>query len=151
MVDRLVAEQRVRIAVPLSTGSVAEVETVWAVPLGDDLYRIDNVPFSAYGLHLDDIVAGVPRTTGITMVRVVTAGGHDTFRVLVWPDVDPIQAQPLLDQLGHIGCGIERATSRWVAIDVPPSVDRDAVVQILDRGWLDHVWRYEDSKEGPPD
>ena len=33
-----------------------KTESVWAEPLGGDLYRIRNVPFCAMGLSQDDVV-----------------------------------------------------------------------------------------------
>ena len=33
---------------------------MWAEPLGDDLYKIENVPFYAYVLNSHDIVRATP-------------------------------------------------------------------------------------------
>ncbi len=37
-------------------------ESMWAEPLGNDLYKIENVPFYAYGLNYQDTVRATPES-----------------------------------------------------------------------------------------
>ena len=37
-------------------------ESVWALPLGHDRYRIQNVPFYAYGVSYDEMRRGAGQT-----------------------------------------------------------------------------------------
>jgi len=82
-------ETRTRISLPLPAGAVAEFESVWAVPLGGDLYRVSNVPFSAYGVNYGDTVSTAPSNTGPVMREVVSPSGHETYRVLIGREINP--------------------------------------------------------------
>ena len=144
-----VAEDRVQISIPLPPGASAEDEALWATPLGGGTYRIENIPFSAYGLSLGDEVIASRGRNGLRIARVARRAGHSTYRVLVWPDVDVARADEMIGRVELAGCGVERATQRWIAIDVPPSADRAQVLDLLEIGWKDGVWRYEGGDEEP--
>ena len=140
---------RVQVVVSVPPGTGADLEALWATPLGNGLYRIDNIPFSAYGLHLGDEVLAEAGQAGLRMVEVARRGGHSTYRVLAWPGSALDQIEERLGVIESLGCGVERATLRWVALDVPPTTDRSAVVALLEDGWRDGVWRYEGGDEAP--
>ena len=58
-------------------------ESLWALPLGDDLYEIRNTPFHAYAINWGDIVRAPVDSDQIPQVQeVVKRSGHETFRVL---------------------------------------------------------------------
>lgn len=59
------------------------VESVWAQPLGDDLYEIRNVPFYAYGLNYSDIVRARSEDPDLKpeVIEVIKENGHSTIRV----------------------------------------------------------------------
>jgi Domain of unknown function (DUF4265) len=117
--------------------------------MADGRYWIANVPFSAFGSNLDDIVEASHEDRVALFHALVAPGGHRTYRMLIWPDVDPGSADTALATLVSLGCGIERATSRWIALDVPPSVPAPDVVQVLDSAWEQCLWRYEDAAVAP--
>ena len=52
---------RVKVAVQLPPDSPSDKETLWAESVGPDLYRLDNIPFYAKGIALDDIVEASKR------------------------------------------------------------------------------------------
>lgn len=125
------------------------IETMWADPVGPDLYRLDNSPFWAYGVSWLDVVEARPDEGGqLAFVRVVEKSGHRTVRVIFEPGVDEDPAgQAALDGLTALGCTYEGMNPRYLAIDLPPGVDLMAVAGYLtERGvqWEHADPRYSD-------
>lgn len=124
---------KVLFRVPNEDGT-AEVETLWAFPLGDDKYRLDNSPFYAYSVSVHDVVlAPFDANEGFpTFHRVESKSGNRTVRVVFDTPVEPgNEAQRVLDGLVELGCGYEGATRRYVSINIPPQVELNAVRDYL--------------------
>ena len=122
------------------------VETPWAVPLGDNLYRLDNIPFYAYRLSWGDILEAEPREHDMPLyLRVVEKSGHRTMRVILDPPSDQSEeSQSVLDTLRKLGCTFEGVNHVYIAVDIPPDVDLQAVVEYLMT--LEHDWEHADPK-----
>jgi len=74
-------------------------ESLWALPLGEDLYEIRNTPFHAYAINWGDIVRAPVDSDQIPQVQeVVKRSGHETFRVLFNSAVD----QNTQDSICHL-------------------------------------------------
>lgn len=80
----------VLLRVPDEEGSTT-METLWAVPLGNDLYQLDNSPFYAYGASCRDIVfAPANHADGLPIFEfVVLKSGNWKGRVIF----DPVSLQ----------------------------------------------------------
>jgi uncharacterized protein DUF4265 len=74
---------KVLFRVPNEDGT-AEVETLWAVDLGNDEYKLDNCPFFAYGVSLHDVVyAPIDVDEGRAVFqRILIKSGNRTIRVI---------------------------------------------------------------------
>jgi hypothetical protein len=109
-------------------------ESMWATPLGNDLYRIENVPFFSYGLNFFDVVHATPDNEDqIPEIRkVVTPSGHRTYRVMFKKDVSREEQVELLESLERYDASYERADKISVAIDIKPTGDHIAVYDRLD-------------------
>ena len=107
------------------------VETLWADPVGPNLYRLDNSPFWAYGVSWRDVVEAHPDPDGqIRMTRVVEKSGHRTVRVIFDRGVDESpEARAVLDGVTALGASYEGMNPRYLAIDVPPEGDLMAVAR----------------------
>lgn len=107
-------------------------ESMWAEPLGGDLYRIENVPFYAYGLNFKDIVSARRNSEDeiLEIKEVVKPGGHKTFRVNFKKAIDHEQQVEILDSLG---VGYERAYEYYVALDLETDKDYNAIYDQLER------------------
>src|SRR5688572_23702007 len=106
------------------------VETLWATHVGDDLFRLENSPFFAYGYSWHDVVrAPFSEATGFaTAVGVVQKSGHRTVRLILDPDDQgALPADAVLAGFQRLGCSYEGARSRLLSIDVPPDVSLQAV------------------------
>ena len=121
----------------------ASAETLWGIRVGDGLFKIDNIPFFAMGVAVNDVVSAQPEEGVFRYKEVVHSSGHSTIRVVVY---DPV-AVPAARELFHqLGCATEQShLPRLFAIDVPPSVSLEKVRQVLDSGKEEEQWGYEEA------
>ena len=109
------------------TGPDGDVETLWADPVGDGLYRLDNLPWYAYRVSAGDIVAAAPDASGqLVMTHMVTKSGNRTIRILGLTEPDTNDwtrdTEKAFQQLLDLGCTYEGATPRYVSVNIPPGV-----------------------------
>ena len=58
-------------------------ESMWAEPLGNNIYRLENVPFFSYSLNFKDEVEAKPDEDGILEIeKVVKRSGNSTLRII---------------------------------------------------------------------
>lgn len=109
-------------------------ESMWATPLENDLFRIENVPFFAYGLNFLDIVNATSDSEDlIPEIRYVkTPSGHRTYRIMFDKELAREKQVELLGSLEVHGATYERANGKDVAIDIKPEGDHLAVYDQLD-------------------
>jgi hypothetical protein len=60
----------------------ASAETLWAIKVGEGLFQIDNIPFFAYGIAVNDIVSATPEEGVFRYKEVVRPSGHSSHRVV---------------------------------------------------------------------
>lgn len=124
----------------------AYVETPWAEALGGDHYRLNNVPFWKYDVSVADVVEARPDGSGRpAFIRVITKSGNRTVRVRLAPpmDVSP-ESHAVIDELVRLGCDFEGLHPGYIAVNVPPSTDLDAVARHLVVSG--HEWEYADPR-----
>lgn len=109
-------------------------ESLWATPLGSDLYRIENVPFFAYGLNFLDVVLATADSDELKpeVRKVVEPSGHRTYRIIFNKEVGREKQVELLETLEKYEASYERADGINVAIDIKPRGDHIAVYDQLD-------------------
>lgn len=108
-------------------------ESLWASPVEGEPehYRIENIPYFAYGVALGDVVRAVrtddhPREA----VEVVRPSGNLVFRVMFDDAVDHERQVEILRALREEhGIGMEKAFDRLWALSVP----REAVEAVDER------------------
>ena len=135
---------KVLFRVPDDEGN-ATVETLWAIPLGDDRYKLDNSPFYAYGVSWQDTVfAPVDAQEGLpTFQSIVAKSGNRTVRVIFDPPVSPGNAsEQVLQGLIALGCSYEGANPKYISVNIPPGVELQVVRAYL----VQHhaQWEYAD-------
>lgn len=122
-------------------------EAMWATPLGNDLYRIENVPFFSYGLNFLDIVHATPDNDNENEIpeirKVVTPSGRRTYRVMFSKDVSREKQVELLESLEQYDASYERADKISVAIDIKPTGDHIAVYDRLDTFLIQGLLSFE--------
>ena len=121
----------------------ASAETLWALEVGEGLYKNDNIPFFVTGIAVDDIVSAEPEAGMLLYRDVVHPSGHSTFRIVVYNHDEVPEVRGLFKQLG---CSTEQSHLRGlIAIDVPPSVSWDELKRVLDTGREQDRWDYEEA------
>jgi hypothetical protein len=114
-------------------GSV-NVETLWAIPLGEDRYQLDNSPFYAYSASWKDIVYAPfdPLERFAVFQRVLRKLGHRTIRMVFEKAATESGAsERVLEGLVSLGCSYEGATKTYVCVDIPPGVGLEKVRQFM--------------------
>jgi hypothetical protein len=126
-------------------GGDVNVETLWAFDLGGDRYRLDNTPFYAYSVSAGDVVLAPIDSDEErpTFSSVLEKSGNRTVRVLFEPPVEPGNtSDALLQGLIALGCEYEGANPRYVALNIPPTVELAAVRDYLVESVL--TWEHAD-------
>jgi len=121
------------VKVRLRGPEASDIETLWAVPVDTDLYRLDNSPFFAYGLSWQDVIEAKPAGDQfLEYVRCVRKSGNRTIRV-IFQDYrnDDQPAQEILRELKNLGCSYEGMQPRMISINVPPQINLRAVTDFL--------------------
>ena len=120
-------------------------ESLWARAMGGDRYRIENIPFYAYDLNLGDIVEARAAAPDLKpeVARIVERSGHQTLRVFFAEAVADGARLTYLQSLADLQVSFERATGRYVALDLKPGVETERVRARLDRAQEDGILEYE--------
>lgn len=120
-------------------------ESMWAKPLGDDLYEIHNTPFYAYGINFLDVVKvdSTDETQKPIVLEVVKPSGYRTLRVYFNESIEKESRIDLLKGLKNLGVDSERLDNRYVALDVSPQGDYDSVIKKLSEWEEEKVLSYE--------
>ena len=119
-------------------GPGGEIETPWAEPVGE-YFRLDNLPWFAYGVSDDDIVEATPtESIGVyEFVRVRAPSGNRLIRIFF---SEPDDSQLILERLIEFGCHYEGLNAKLVAVSVPASIDLDSVCNYLTNAGA--TWEY---------
>lgn len=127
-------------------------ESMWAEDLGGGKYRLRNTPFAVYGFSFEDVVRAEELEGRLQVTSPVHRSGRSTYRIFLEKGLsvnDPVfesSWQPLRD----LGCNLESATDRLIAVDVPPEADLARIRDLLDRGEASGVWDYEEGHRAAP-
>lgn len=119
-----------------------EVESLWATPHGDG-YKLDNIPFYAKGVALDDVVSAKEIDGCLYVEEVLEPSGHSTIRIWFSKEeaIDRVR-----DTLKSMGCESEVSDQpRLVAVDIPPDVSYETIRAYLDAGEADGRWDYQEA------
>src|SRR3546814_5701900 len=81
---------------------------MWAVPLGNGRYRLDNIPFYAKLVSDGDVVAASIIDGDLTFEEILEASGNCTIRVITLDDSDGSEVRKVLED---IGCKVEGSRS----------------------------------------
>lgn len=110
-------------------------ETLWAFDLGNNRYRLCNIPFMLYGVSMSDIVFApyAEEHACARFERVIIKSGNRTLRFVVDPEPDKARIHELLDTIHALGCGAEHSSGAFFALNVPAGVRLTRVTRWLER------------------
>ncbi|HKV03491.1 MAG TPA: DUF4265 domain-containing protein [Candidatus Acidoferrales bacterium] len=117
-------------------------ENIWAAPVGDGTYRLENPPFFIYGISLADIVSASQNNDGLLQfLTVVKRSGNVTLRARSKALIgDSALRTCIEDHLKQMGCEVEVHRERLLAISVPPTVRIPEVTSYLTE--MELSWEY---------
>ena len=120
-------------------------ESLWATPLGNDLYRLENVPFYAYGLNFHDVVKATSDAEElIPEIRaLIERSGHRTFRVYFNKTIDRQKQEKVLNAMEDLTISYERANDIYFSLDMQPHGNYQAVFDRLDELEADDILGFE--------
>jgi len=120
-------------------------ESMWAEPLGNDLYKIENVPFYAYGLNFQDIVRATSDSDELKpeIRELIMLSGHRTFRIFFNKEVNKEKQEKILESFRKLHVSYERADKIYVALDMKPEGDYQAVFDKLEEHEKQDVLGFE--------
>ena len=105
-----------------------------------------------YGVSSEDVVIAIEIEGRLQFQEIAIRGGHSTYRILV-KDPSGYESEgfrKLWARLLEIGCSHEIARLQWIAIDVPPESDIFIVYKLLEEGFSDSKWAFEEAHCGNP-
>lgn len=108
-------------------------ESLWAKPLGDDLYEIHNIPFFEYGLNYLDVVKVDSSNQQLKphVLEVIKPSGFSTLRICFFDGFDESNQEELFEELKQYRVEIERSDEIYVAVGIEPDGNYDAVYDRL--------------------
>ncbi len=127
------ANAKVLFRVPEPDGS-AQVETLWAVSLGDDKYLLENSPFFAYSVSWQDIVyAPYANAEGHpTFSKIISKSGNRTIRVILDPPLENgNSSEKIAETLVQMKCSYEGTNGSYLSVNIPPEANLDQIRQFL--------------------
>jgi len=112
-------------------------ESMWARPLGDDLYELHNSPFSAYDLNYLDVVVALSNKPGLKpqIRRIERRSGHKTLRLMFKTETAHAARGQILAKVNDLGATYENANSTLYSLDIPLSENYQRL--------CDHLWSWE--------
>lgn len=119
----------------------AGAESVWAVDLGQDLYRISNIPFFVPLLSMEDIIIAKKEEDNILYYqKTYKHSDHSTLRIMC---KDTEQRINFITTIKNEGCEVEsiKEYPSLLTIDVPPSSNYTKILKIIKK----EVDDYEES------
>ena len=106
-----------KVRITLNNGPFAG-ETLWAEPLGDNLYRLENIPVYANGYAYGDVVRCEEVDSFLEVKALVQDSGNGTIRI-AFADPDSAEALSVLNDFSSLNCEYEKTGSKMVAISLP--------------------------------
>jgi len=117
-------------------------ETMWAVPLGDGRYILDNIPFYAKLVSDGDVISASVIDGDLTFQEVLEASRNCTIRIITLDDSDGAEVRNILE---NIGCKVEGSgTSGFFSV----SFDKDiyqSVIELINEFSEKELIDYEES------
>ncbi len=119
-------------------------ESMWADDLGNNRFRLDNVPLFAYGISYGDEFTAQPRENGLVFDHVISHGGMFTYRVTFNEGLSrDSDAQRLLDEAKSHAYLHSQYGDEQFAFSVRSGDDRGLLEVALEEGANRGFWDWE--------
>ena len=119
--------------------SISE-EYLWTETIGNGLYRIDNIPFFAPNLALNDIISVEEEDGKLYFDDLIEPSGHSTIQLIL---LKKSNAQIIIREIESFGCKWESINNKpYYSLDIPPNTKQEEVIFFLntqtEKGILDY-------------
>ena len=121
-------------------------ESMWAVKVGENEYKIDNIPFYVRGISVGDIVSTKEEDKVLYYNKLLKDSGNCTIRVFIQNENVKETEGFLRTFLKEKGAEIEGLNEGFFAIDISPSVDLEIIMDHLREGEKRGEWAFEEGK-----
>lgn len=109
-------------------GNIAE-EIIWAIPEGK-YFKIDNIPFFAPNLALNDIIKTEVEDGLRYFDDLITPSGNSTIQIVFFK-IDEIPR--VIQKIEDLGCKWESMENKpYFAVDIPAIFDYSSIKFLLD-------------------
>lgn len=131
--------------VPEGEEDAGDAESLWAYPLGNHLYELQNIPVAAAHLNVEDIVRCEEPAGSVPIItEVVKRSGNRTLRVIFKEETPDDVCVDIIWALTQRGILYERPVFKHYMFNIAPDDDyawaRDFLHAKEDEGLL---WLYE--------
>lgn len=112
----------------------ADFEVLLGVPVGDNLFKINDLPMFVNEIALNDCVEAQEEDGRLWFIRRISPSGHALFRLVFFQKnhIDSVRKE-----LMQLSCTSELSKGgNLLSVDVPPAVDYDEI-----------IWRMIDLKD----
>lgn len=136
------SQEKIYFEIPSDDLDEVEIETVWSTPHNGG-FKLDNIPFYAKGVALNDIVSAKLINGRLYMGKLLEPSGHSTVRIWFAKNQE---VQVVREKLRAMGCASELSDRpRLISVDIPPSVRYEKIKSFLDDGLVAKKWDYEEA------
>jgi len=119
-----------------------QIESVWAIKEGDN-YRIDNIPFLAPNIALNDIISVEEEDGALYFDSLVEPSGHTTLQIVVF---DESNVSGIVKELERFGCSWEGSHLKTlISVDVPKDVDYAPIKKYLVENEKENILSYKEA------
>lgn len=119
-----------------------QIESVWATKEGD-YYRINNIPFLASNIALNDLVKAEEDSGALYFEELIKASGHSVVQIIILIDETK---DMLTSELETRRCTWEGShLNSLISVDVPSDVDYFSLKKYLDNGEQNGFWTYKEA------
>jgi hypothetical protein len=107
-------------------------ESLWAAPLGNDLYELRNSPWHARQVNWFDVVEARPEADDKwpEFVKVHKRSGHRTVHLYIL-DLGQPSKDRILQRCNQLGATYENMDGRMYALDFAPDIEVAPAIEYL--------------------
>jgi hypothetical protein len=118
-------------------------ESLWAIPVSENTFKLDNIPFYVPRVSCDDIVTAKKQGEEYLFQGVQEYSENSTIRMIVY-DVERIES--VRKRLVSFGCDVEKSgTLGFIALNIPAGAQIEKLIFYLKEGHDADLWDYEEA------
>ncbi len=141
-------EGLVKVHVSLPNHWMIAGESMWAQSLGNNVYKLENVPFFSYGLNFKDEVEAYPDKDDILEVsKVVKPSGNKTIRIVFDKTVERKSQDNYINTIKELDCSLERWDDTYLSVNIREGANFDAIYDQLDEWSEEDILGFETCHE----